>query len=364
MRSMEELVGIAKQKGASDIHIASGVPVKMRIDGQLENMDDVLLRDEECDSYAKQLDPDGYERTQKIGESDSSGLIDGNRVRINLYRTGGSMSLAIRLLADHIPNLKDLGLPPAVDTFASMQKGLILVTGETGSGKSTTLAAILDQINHTRKEHIITLEDPIEYVYTPDQALISQREIGRDTVSWADGLKSILREDPDIILIGEMRDAAAMEIALTAAETGHLVFSTVHTNGAVDTIDRVVSVFPADRQPEIRVQLAAVLKAVLSQQLLVRKEGHGRVAACELMMVNAAIRNQIREGNTPQMQSSLLSSRNIGSLSMDNCLLDLVRKGMISAETAAENAVNQEYVRKSAGMSMPFVKQTQMGGLR
>lgn len=364
MRSLDELVSIAREKGASDIHIAAGVPVKLRIDGSLENVDDEAVTEQDCDSYARQLDPEGFDRSQKMGESDSAGLIAGNRVRINLYRTSGSMSLAIRLLADHIPNLMDLGLPPAVSTFASMQKGLVLVTGETGSGKSTTLAAILDQINHTRKEHIITLEDPIEYVYTPDLSLISQREIGRDTASWTDGLKSILREDPDIILIGEMRDAAAMEIALTAAETGHLVFSTVHTNGAVDTIDRVVSVFPADRQPEIRVQLAAVLKAVLSQQLLVRKSGHGRVAACELMMVNAAIRNQIRDGNTPQMQSSLLASRSIGSLSMDNCLLDLVRKGMISAETAAENAVNQEYVRKSAGMSMSFVKQTQMGGLR
>ncbi|MEE8807486.1 MAG: PilT/PilU family type 4a pilus ATPase [Lactimicrobium sp.] len=363
MRSLKELVNSAREKGASDIHIAAGVPIKFRIDGSLENAGDEIVTDQDCDSYAKQLDPDGFARSAKIGESDSAGLIDGNRVRINLYRTAGSMSLAIRLLADHIPNLKDLGLPPAVDTFASMQKGLVLVTGETGSGKSTTLAAILDQINHTRKEHIITLEDPIEYVYSPDQALISQREIGRDTASWADGLKSILREDPDIILIGEMRDAAAMEIALTAAETGHLVFSTVHTNGAVDTIDRVVSVFPADRQPEIRVQLAAVLKAVLSQQLLVRKEGHGRVAACELMMVNAAIRNQIREGNTPQMQSSLLSSRNIGSISMDNCLLDLNRKGLISAQTAVESAVNQEYVRKSTGGGLSYGS-AHMGGLR
>ncbi|MDX8419756.1 PilT/PilU family type 4a pilus ATPase [Stecheria sp. CLA-KB-P133] len=364
MKSLEQIVALAKEKGASDIHIAAGVPVKLRIDGQLENMDDEIVTGQDCDDYARLLDPKGFDGISRIGESDGAVQIDGSRIRINLYRTDGAMSLALRLLADRIPQLKELGLPPAVDSFASMKKGLILVTGETGSGKSTTLAAILNQINHTRKEHIITLEDPIEYVYAPDQCLISQREIGRDTQSWTDGLKSILREDPDIILIGEMRDAAAMEIALTAAETGHLVFSTVHTNGAVDTVDRVVSAFPAERQEEIRVQLASVLKAVLSQQLLVRKSGHGRVAACELMMVNAAIRNQIRDGNTPQMQSSLLASRSIGSLSMDNCLLDLVRKGMISAETAAENAVNQEYVRKSAGMSMSFVKQTQMGGLR
>lgn len=364
MRSLDELVSIAREKGASDIHIAAGVPVKLRIDGSLENVDDEAVTEQDCDSYARKLDPEGFDRSRKMGESDSAGLIAGNRVRINLYRTSGSMSLAIRLLADHIPNLMDLGLPPAVSTFASMQKGLVLVTGETGSGKSTTLAAILDQINHTRKEHIITLEDPIEYVYTPDLSLISQREIGRDTASWTDGLKSILREDPDIILIGEMRDAAAMEIALTAAETGHLVFSTVHTNGAVDTIDRVVSVFPADRQPEIRVQLAAVLKAVLSQQLLVRKSGHGRVAACELMMVNAAIRNQIREGNTPQMQSSLLSSRNIGSITMDNSLLDLSRRGIISAQTAKENAANQEYVSKSTGGGISCANYSHMGGLR
>ena len=228
-----------------------------------------------------------------------------------------------------------------------LNRGIVLVTGETGSGKSTTLAAMLDRINHTYDGHIITLEDPIEYIYKPDRCVINQREIGADTESYASGLRAILREDPDVILIGEMRDLNTIETALTAAETGHLVFATLHTNSAPEAIDRVVDVFPEGRQKQIRLQLSTTLMAVLSQQLLPKKAG-GRVAACELMMVTPAIRNLIREGKTPQILSSLATSAAEGSVTMDNALIALCRQQVISAKTArAAFCHDPEYVKRN-----------------
>ena len=217
----------------------------------------------------------------------------------------------------------------------------MLITGETGSGKSTTLAAVLNRINHTACRHIITLEDPIEYIYTSDQCLINQREIGKDTASYADGLRAILREDPDVILIGEMRDLTTIEAALTAAETGHLVFATLHTNSAADAVDRIVSVFPDGRQRQIRTQLAATLRVVMSQQL-VERQGGGRIAACEVMVVNAAIRNLIREGKTPQMESFITMNSREGSILMDHALTELARAGKISMQTAAAHARGEQ----------------------
>ncbi len=348
MKTVDELIQLASSMNASDVHLAAGVPPKVRIDGELQNLEEPALTSEDCEQYAKDLAGDQYGHISEIGELDLSATLGGERVRINLYREQNTISCALRILHNRIPKIKDLGLPPIVNEFPSWQKGIILVTGETGSGKSTTLAAILDEINHTRREHIITLEDPIEYLYEPDKCLISQREIGRDTRSYADGLRAILREDPDIILIGEMRDAVTIETALTAAETGHLVFATLHTNSAVDSVDRIVGTFDADRQPQIRMQLSTTLKAVLSQQLLVKKGG-GRAAACEAMIVTAAIKNQIREGKTPQMHSSMLASRDEGSITMDNCLIDMVKRNVISSETAAANAVDADYVRTSTG---------------
>lgn len=230
--------------------------------------------------------------------------------------------------------------------FPTYQKGIIIITGETGSGKSTTLAAILDTINHTRADHVITLEDPIEYIYTPDRCSIDQREIGADTVSYADGLRASLREDPDVILIGEMRDLDTIETALTAAETGHLVFGTLHTNSAADSIDRMVDVFPAERQHQIRLQLSQTLKAVVSQQLLVRKEGTGRVVACEVMMVNPAIRNLIREAKTPQIENTLATSAQEGSITMDNMLARMVKSGQIARDAAMQAANDAEYIKR------------------
>lgn len=265
--------------------------------------------------------------------------------RINLFRQQGAVSAAIRILADTIPEIEALNLPPVVSEFPEYRSGIILVTGETGSGKSTTLAAILNRINHTRRSHIITLEDPIEYIYEPDQCIINQREIGKDTRSYADGLRSILREDPDVILIGEMRDLNTIETALTAAETGHLVFATLHTNSAADSVDRMVNVFPEGQQRQIRLQLSTTLRAVLSQQLLPKRAG-GRAAACEVMMVNSAIKNLIREGKTPQIDSFITMNAQDGSITMDNALLKMVREGTVTYETALGYARDREAFSK------------------
>ncbi len=351
MKTIEEIVKTGEENKASDIHFSCGSPVKYRIDGEVQSLDDEVLSFDDCEKLGKRLAQEHFDEIKETGELDLAETIAGSRVRINLYRTKGSISGALRILHDHIPELSTLGLPPAVAEFPKYQKGIILVTGETGSGKSTTMASILNEINHTRREHIITLEDPIEYIYKDDKCLISQREVGKDTESYAMGLRAILREDPDVILIGEMRDDATISTALTAAETGHLVFATLHTNSAVDSVDRIVGTFPAEKHGQIRNQLASTLKAVLSQQLLVRKGGKGRAAACECMIVTPAIRNQIREGNTAQMQSSLLSSANIGSITMDNCLINMVRNGIIESDTAIEAANNQEYVKQNVGIA-------------
>lgn len=274
MLEISEIIAQAQQKGASDIHIVTGLPVKCRIDGKVQNLTEKVLTWEDCEYYAKCLAGDLFHEIECIGELDLARTFPcGARTRINLFRQQGAVSAAIRILADTIPEIEALNLPPVVSEFPEYRSGIILVTGETGSGKSTTLAAILNRINHTRRSHIITLEDPIEYIYEPDQCIINQREIGKDTRSYADGLRSILREDPDVILIGEMRDLNTIETALTAAETGHLVFATLHTNSAADSVDRMVNVFPEGQQRQIRLQLSTTLRAVLSQQLLPKRAG-------------------------------------------------------------------------------------------
>lgn len=297
--------------------------------------------------HAQKLVEEGVSTVDEaIGQLDFSASFAGRRLRVNLFRQQGALSAAIRLLGSTIPNLSELGLPEAVNQFSSWNKGIILVTGETGSGKSTTLAAILNEINQNRPIHMITLEDPIEYVYEPAQAIINQREVGVDVESYDKGLYAALREDPDVILIGEMRDPATIETALMAAETGHLVFSTIHTNSAIDSIDRIVGVFPEDKQPQIRMQLSMTLRAVLSQQLVPRAGGQGRAAACELMMLTPAIRNLIRDGKTPQMQSYLLSSAKEGSITMDNFLIRMAKEGVITPQTAVDASQNPQELRE------------------
>lgn len=343
---IDYLVELAAQNHASDIHLICGIPPKSRVDGKLSNLSATPLTDADCVDLAEQMVGEEYRKIESIGEMDLALTIAGHRTRINLFRQQGHVSAAIRILSDQIPELESLGLPEIVNRFPTYDRGLVLVTGETGAGKSTTLAAILNKINHTRSAHIITLEDPVENIFTPDQCIINQREVGTDTKSYSDGLRAILREDPDVILIGEMRDAESIEIALTAAETGHLVFTTLHTNSAVDSVDRIVGTFPAERQNQIRLQLSRTLLATLSQQLLLRASGHGRVAACECMINTPAIANLIREGHTPQMYSSMLSSAAVGSVTMDNCLVSMVMDGRILPDTAVKHAFDPSYVSK------------------
>ena len=342
MLHINDFILQAQQKGASDLHIVCGLPIKCRLDGKMQTLSDTVPTPQDCEVLAQELAGAQFETIRESGELDLALTADcGVRVRANIFHAGGALSFAIRLLNDVIPEIEDLDLPPIALQLPTYPSGLVLITGETGSGKSTTLAAVLNRINHTACRHIITLEDPIEYIYTSDQCLVNQREIGKDTASYADGLRAILREDPDVILIGDMRDLTTIEAALTAAETGHLVFATLHTNSAADAVDRIVSVFPDGRQRQIRTQLAATLRVVMSQQL-VERQGGGRIAACEVMVVNAAIRNLIREGKTPQMESFITMNSREGSILMDHALTELARAGKISMQTAAAHARGEQ----------------------
>ena len=349
MAKLEKIIAKARERRASDIHIAPALPVRIRVDGALEDLDERVLTADDCLELAVEAAGESYKKIKKGGELDLAGTYAGDiRCRLNIYHSMRGVCMAIRILSSKIPELTALGLPPIVQDFPRYRKGIVLVTGETGSGKSTTLASILNEINLTRPDHIITLEDPIEYVYEPKRCSVDQREIGRDTESYAEGLRAILREDPDVILIGEMRDLDTIETALTAAETGHLVFGTLHTQSAADSIDRLVDVFPENRQRQIRLQLSMVLQAVLSQQLLPRAGGQGRAVACEVMIVNHAIRNLIREGKTPQIENTLATTAEIGAVTMDNMLVQMVRARAISRETAIQAARDPEFVKRNA----------------
>ena len=345
--TIEELVVQARNDRASDIHLICGLPPKYRKDGELIDMAAGPLTEEDSFAYARELCGTGYGEYEKTGELDAAQTIMGNRCRIHVFRQQGIPSAAIRLLSDKIPRLDTLGLPPAALNLPDLHKGIVLVSGETGSGKSTTLAALLDFINHTKRQHIVTLEDPVEYIYRPDKCAINQREVGKDTETFASGLRASLREDPNVILIGEMRDRETIETAITAAETGHLVFGTLHTGSASDAIDRIVQVFPEGMQMQIRLQLSMCLQAVLTQQL-VPKNGGGRVLACEMMVVTDAIRNLIRNGNTPQIANAISTSSAIGGQTMDQALVRLTKSRLISKDTALFYAHEKEYVKKNA----------------
>ena len=347
MMTVDEMVAQAKRDGASDIHIICGLPPKYRKDGALENMCEDVLTEEDCNDLCRQLCGEQFDETPPSVEIDSAGLWGGNRCRVHIFRQQGKPSVALRLLRESIPQLDKLGLPPAAVELTRHHKGIILVTGETGSGKSTTLAAMLDHINHTRKSHIVTLEDPVEYLYKPDLCAINQREVGRDTKSFAEGLRASLREDPNVILIGEMRDRDTIETAITAAETGHLVFGTLHTGSASDAVDRMVQVFPEGMQTQIRLQLSMCLQAVLTQQLIPLKTG-GRTLAVELMIVTDAIRNLIRSGNTPQIANAVATSAALGGQTMDQALIRLVREGKITRDNAMRFAHDEGFVKKNA----------------
>jgi twitching motility protein PilT len=347
MMTIDELVAKAKADGASDIHLICSLVPKYRLDGEVQDMSDEVLTEDDCLDMARYLAGNQFDKLMSVGELDSADTFAGNRCRIHLFLQQGIPSLALRLLREDIPKLDTLGLPAGVAELTNLHKGIVLVTGETGSGKSTTLAALIDCINHTRRSHIVTLEDPVEYVYHPDLCAINQREVGKDTESFSSGLRASLREDPNVILIGEMRDRDTIETAITAAETGHLVFGTLHTGSASDSVDRIVQVFPEGMQTQIRLQLSMCLVAVLTQQLVQRKGG-GRCLACEYMPVTDAIRNLIRAGNTPQIANAIATSAAIGGQTMDQALIKLVRGGLITKDTAVHYAHNPAFVTKNA----------------
>lgn len=352
-RMVTDFVKKAFEDGASDIHLVCNLTPRYRIDGSIREMSHQVLTPSQCQEMAKNLAGARFEEGKQAGELDLSQTIAGLRCRLNLFLQQGEWSMAIRLLSDKIPDIKSLGLPSVAEELPLYNQGLVLITGETGSGKSTTLAAVLNQINLHQAKHILTLEDPIEYIYKPEKCVINQREIGKDTKSFAAGLRAALREDPDVILVGEMRDLETIETALTAAETGHLVFGTVHTNSAADSVDRIVDVFPAERQQQIRLQLSMTLKAVLSQQLLPKKSGTGRVLACEVMKTDGAIRNLIREGKTPQIYNSIQTTGNIGNILMDKALQNLYAEGLISRETYEGALSDSGQKQKNPGSQVP-----------
>lgn len=330
-----ELLAKVVQAGASDLHLTVGIPPTMRLHGELAPVDGypVLVPDVVESIIEKITTPAQRERFREAGEVDFSyGFSGVGRFRVNIFRQRGAPALVLRVINFNIPTFAELGLPPIIQQICNKRDGLVLVTGPTGSGKSTTLAAMVDYINSTRSAVIITLEDPIEFLHKHKKGIVNQREVGSDTLSFAAGLRAALREDPDVILVGEMRDLETMENALRAAETGHLVLSTLHTRGAAYSIDRIIDFFPPHQQSQVRAQLANALQAVISQQLLPRADRPGRVAAVEVMVATPAIRNLIREGKTHQIDSVIETSAAVGMQSMDAALKQLYRAGLISRE--------------------------------
>lgn len=347
MPDIEKILKQAKEAGASDVHMTVGVPPKMRVNGKLVTMDyDRLLPADTLDVVLNVMTEKQRERFEEAGEYDMSFSIPGcGRYRVNAYKQRGSAALAFRLVGTRVPGPEELGLPESVVDLYRRKRGLVLVTGPTGSGKSTTLAALIDKINNCRDVHVITLEDPIEYLHQHRMSIVNQREIGLDSQNYANALRAALREDPDVILVGEMRDYETISVAITAAETGHLVLSTLHTIGAASTVDRVIDVFPPHQQQQIRVQLSNVLEAVVSQQLIPTADGTGRLAAFEVLHVNYAVRNLIREGKSHQLASVMQTNRKLGMITMDEAIVQLCREQKISREMAVQFAQDPDSMR-------------------
>ena len=342
--TLEELLTIAKQNAASDVHITVGVPPKMRVNGHLITLDYDRMMPNDTRHYIEQImDERQLASFDEKGEYDMSFSISNiGRYRVNAFQQRGSVAIAFRLVGTEVPDPVKLGVPTSVVDLYTRKRGLILVTGPTGSGKSTTLAAIIDKINKNRDAHIITLEDPIEYLHQHSMSIVNQREIGIDSQNYANALRAALREDPDVILVGEMRDFETISVAITAAETGHLVLSTLHTIGAASTVDRVIDVFPPHQQQQIRVQFANVLEAVISQQLIPLADGTGRVAAFEVLHANHAVRNLIREGKSHQLMSVMQTNRKMGMMVMDEAIQQLYMMGKISRDMAVQFAVDPD----------------------
>lgn len=345
--SLKNLLEKTVEENASDLHLTVGAPPVMRINGKLKKLGKEKLQPLDTDKFSREILEEDYEKYLKIGEIDISFSIGGlGRFRVNVFKQRGSSAIAVRVVGLKVPTLNELNFPPVIKELLNHKRGLILVTGPTGCGKSTTLAAMINEINSNRSAHIITLEDPIEYLHKHNKSLISQREIGKDSLSYANALKAVLREDPDVILVGEMRDLETISIALTAAETGHLVFSTLHTVGAAQTIDRIIDVFPPHQQQQIKIQLSAVIKGILSQQLLSKSNGTGRIAALEVMIATEAIKNMIREGKTHQIESSMQTGIKYGMRTMDMSLAELYRKGQVTYESALAYSIDHNILTR------------------
>jgi len=355
--SIETILKVAQKVNASDTHLKVGRPPCYRIDGKIKILKDLPPLDDEMmksivEVIAKRQEQ--IEEFQKNRTLDCSFEIkDIGRFRVNIFYQRDKISIVLRTIPNKIPNIDDINLPPVIKEIAMEERGLVLVTGVTGSGKSTTLAAMIDYINDNKNAHIITIEDPVEFVHKDKKCIINQREIGSDTLSFADALRSALRQDPDIILVGEMRDLETIEIALQAAETGHLVLSTLHTLDAKETINRIISQYPPHYQEQVRIQLAEVLKGVISQRLLPKKEGKGRVPAVEILRTSARVKEciKVKEKTTELTDAMIQGHVTAGMQTFDQCLLDLYNKGMITFEEAMKNANNpNDFALKAQGI--------------
>jgi twitching motility protein PilT len=342
--TLKDLLQLTVERNASDLHLIVGIPPTIRIDGVLQPIiNEAVLNPETMSTSLKEvLTSEQLERLTVNKEIDFSlAFSDKARFRVNAYTQRGSLAIAFRRIPLIIPNIDSLNLPKILHSFTTLRQGFILVTGPTGHVKSTTLAAVIDEINHNRPTHIITIEDPIEFIFRPDKSIISQREMNEDTHSWPIALRSTLREDPDVVLVGEMRDYETIAAALTVAETGHLVFATLHTNSAAQTVDRIVDVFPEEQQGQVRLQLSNVLEAVFSQRLIPAISG-GRVVGYEVMLATTAIKTAIREGKTHQIDSILQTSQEVGMSTIETSLATLVKTGKITLENAQSYSLRPE----------------------
>jgi twitching motility protein PilT len=339
------------ERNASDLHLTAGAPPMIRHHGRLHALDYPVLNPQTTREVIYSiLTNDQRQRLENDWQIDLAYSIPGKaRFRVNAYFQRASLSAAFRLIPQEMPKLADLRLPKTLTDFTKKPRGFVLVTGPTGSGKSTTLAAMLDLINDTRHEHILTIEDPIEFLHMHKSCIVNQRELGADAPTFADGLKAALRQDPDVILVGEMRDLETISTALTAAETGHLVFATLHTQDTAQTVDRIVDVFPPAQQQQVRVQLSVALQGIVTQQLLPLANGQGRCVATEVLVPTPAVRNLIREGKTHQIYSALQTGAQFGMQTMDTSLVELVRDGKISRELAESRSGTPEELRRLMG---------------
>ena len=350
MEILDVMKEISSDPAISDLHLTGKSKPIIRNNGKLEYYEDFPneLDVNDVKNIAKDItNQREWEILLDKGEVDFSYSIPGYcRYRVNAYKQRGSVALALRVIPNKIPTVDELGLPQILKKLAMQRKGLVLCTGPTGSGKSTTLASMINVVNKNKPSHIITLEDPIEYLHSHNKSIVHQREVGFDTTTFADGLRAALRQDPDVILVGEMRDLETISIALEASETGHLVFATLHTNDAPSTVERIIDVFPAHQQQQVRIQLASSISGIISQQLLPRADGISRVAAVEILIATSAVRNIIREGKTHQLVSAMQTGGKYGMVMMNNYLVDLYREGKIAYDEAVRRADDPDYVKK------------------